>query len=104
MSPSSSASLALPQPKPAKRKKTSRDDVDEALLRSLKDIEEMRAKRAVDENDLFGKHVSAVLHRFTPRQQAQARLRIEQVLVDVEFPEETHAYNNMHYSANMTPF
>ena len=43
----------------------------------------------MDEKEIFGKHVSAVLRRFTPRQQAQARLCIEQVLVDIKFPEET---------------
>ena len=39
----------------------------------------------IDEQEIFGKHVSAILRRFTPSQQAQARLRIEQVLVDIEF-------------------
>ena len=42
----------------------------------------------IDEQEIFGKHVSAILRRFTPRQQAQARLRTEHVLVDIEFPEE----------------
>ena len=43
----------------------------------------------MDEQEIFGKHVSTVLHCFTPCQQAQACLCIEQVLVDIDFPDET---------------
>lgn len=71
--------------------------MDVALLKSLKDLEERRAKKQEqDEEELFGKHIAAVLHRFSPRQKAQARLRIEQVLIGVEFPDDTHTH--MQYS------
>ena len=70
--------------------------MDEAIIKSLKDLEERRTRREVDENESFGRHIGAVLRRFSPRQQAQARLRIEQVLIDVEFPDDAHT--PMHYS------
>ena len=65
--------------------------MDEAILKTLQKMEERRARRQdqVDEEQLFGQHVAAVLRRLTGRQKATARLRIEQVLIDVEFPEET---------------
>ena len=72
--------------------------MDEAILKSLKDLEERRTRREVDENESFGRHIGAVLRRFSPRQQAEARLRIEQVLIDVEFPDDAHT--PMHYSDN----
>ena len=103
-SPSASADLVpSPQPPSAKKKKMSLgEEVDVALLRSLKDLEERRARRhEQDEEELFGKHIAAVLRRFSPRQRAQARLRIEQVLIDVEFPDDTHTH--MQYS-DMTSF
>ena len=67
-----------------------------------KELRERPAARSavIDEQEIFAKHVSAILRRFTPRQQAQARLQIEQVLVDIEFPEEsaTPAYFTGRYS------
>ena len=99
-SASVSSALTSPlQPPPVKKKKATRgDDVDEAIIKSLKDLEERRTRREVGENESFGRHIGAVLRRFSPRQQAQARLRIEQVLIDVEFPDDAHT--PMHYSDN----
>ena len=42
----------------------------------------------LDEETHFGLQVAATIRRFNPRQKALAKLRIEQVLVDVEFPPE----------------
>ena len=47
-----------------------------------------RKKRQEDtDDDHFGRHVAAVLKRLPNRAKAIARLKIEQVLMDVEFPE-----------------
>ena len=50
----------------------------------LKDLHE---RREDDDSEFFSKHVGATIRRFNPRQRAQVKLRIQQVLVDVEFPE-----------------
>ena len=101
VSPSTSLSSTMTsppsQPPPSKKKKIDRGtDIDEAIVASLKELRERHVARSavIDEQVIFGKHFSAILRRFTPCQQAQARLRIEQVLVDIEFPEEaaTPAY------------
>ena len=42
----------------------------------------------MDEEELFGRHITAVLRRFPARQKATAKLKIEQILVDIEFPED----------------
>ena len=36
----------------------------------------------------FGKNVGETLHQMTPRQKAIAKARIQQVLLEVQFPEE----------------
>lgn len=78
---------------PAKRKKSSNklDEVDEALLKSLAGIQERRIARVeepkvMDAEGHFGEHVAATLRRFTPQQRAFAKLEIDRVLVNVEFP------------------
>ena len=63
----------------------------EYIVQSLKSIEDRRAQRQVvsdDEDVLFGRQIAATLHRLTSRQKAVAKLRIQQVLIDVEFPDE----------------
>ena len=62
------------------------DDVDEAILKSLKDLEEKRAQPHNTEEDLFSKQVAVVLKRLHPRQKAMAKFQIQQLLTDIEFP------------------
>ena len=69
-----------------KRKVTKSDEVDDYILRSLKDIEEKQAQRQDDEDELYGRQVAATIRRFTNREKALAKLRIQQVLLDIEFP------------------
>ena len=73
-----------------KKKKTSTDPIEEALLQHLHEEAEERRRRVVVEDtdgDHFGRHVSSVLKRLPGHARAMARLRIEQVLLDAEFPE-----------------
>ena len=50
---------------PSKRRKSGRgDDIEEAILQSLKDLEEAQARwyrREETDEDHFGKHVAAIL-------------------------------------------
>ena len=82
---------------PAKRRKSSKgDDVDLAILNTLKDIGEISKKQEnTDDDELFGCHVAAVLRRLNNWQKATARLRIEQTLLDVEFPQEDIHYTQL---------
>lgn len=77
------SSVMLRQPEAKKRKVNT---VDHAILKCLKHLDD-KQPRALDEEELFGMHIAAVLRRLTNRQKAMARLRIQQVLTDVEFPE-----------------
>ena len=64
------------------------DEVEDAFLQHLCEKAEDRKKRQEDtDDDHFGWHVAAVLKRLPNRAKAIARLKIEQVLMDVEFPE-----------------
>ena len=67
------------------------------IISSLKSISEKREQRRDDEDELFGRQVAATLRRLTSRQKAQAKLRIQQTLVDVEFPDEQLSASN-HFS------
>ena len=73
---------------PPVKKKRSCDEFDDALIRHLQEKAEARKKRQEEtEDDHFSRHVAGVLKRLPSRAKAIARLRIEQVLLDVEFPE-----------------
>lgn len=76
-------------PAPKKRKGTGRDDFEDAVLQHFKDRAEERRqnKREETDDDYFGLHVAAVLKKLPARSKALARLRIEQILLDAEFPE-----------------
>lgn len=52
------------------------------------------------ECELFGRQVGATLEQLNLRQKAQARLRIQHVLVDVEFPEP----DDSGYTGYSTPY
>ena len=43
-------------------------------------------QRQDDEDELYGRQVAATIRRFTNREKALAKLRIQQVLLDIEFP------------------
>ena len=71
--------------------------MDEYIIQSLKSLEERRAQRQVgqeDEDELFVRQVAATLRRLANRQKAMTKLRIQQFLVDAEFPDEPQAANN----------
>ena len=55
------------------------------IISSLRSIGDKRAQRQDEEDELFGRQVGATLRR---RQKSQAKLRIQQILMDVEFPDE----------------
>ena len=74
---------------PSKRKKArTEDDIEEVLVRNLKHLEE----RADDEEELFGKTVAATLRRFSLRQRAVAKMRIQTMLLDIEFPDDAYTH------------
>ena len=89
---------------PAKRKKISQkdDEIDELLKTELKEIQNRRIRREPNDSEgYFGQHVAATLRRFNDRQKAIAKLKIEQVLVTVEFPSDPYApaFYQPHYES-----
>ena len=84
------------EPISKRRRKTTSNDVDDALLllsktalerRLLKDKKEAE-KQALPRNPEtnYGLEVAETLNRFTPRQRSLAKLRIQQILFEIEFP------------------
>ena len=56
-----------------------------AIIQSLKDISERLSQAYVpDEDEMFSASVAAVLRQQHPHQKAMAKLRIQQVLMDIE--------------------
>lgn len=83
-----------------KKKRVRKDDIDELLVKSLNSLQEKKVKTVTnDEEGHFGQQVAATLRRYTPRQRALAKLRIQQVLTDVEFPPEFTSPGN-HFSTS----
>ena len=70
----------LHHPVQKKGKRGPVDEVDEAILKMLASTEN------TDDDKRFGKHISATLQRFSTKKKAQAKLQLEQVLVNIEFP------------------
>ena len=81
---------STPQQPPSKKMKDSNDDeIEVMILKSLKDMQERRVQRNMeDEEELFGRQIAATLRRLSNRQKASAKLSIQKVLIDVEFPED----------------
>lgn len=62
------------------------DDTDGLLVKSLNSLQEKKPKViSDDEEGHFGQQVAATLSHFTPRQRAIGKLRVQQVLTDIEF-------------------
>jgi hypothetical protein len=82
----SSSDLDSPvAPRPSGVKKRKISSVDHAIFKCLKHLDD-KQPRLLDEEELFGMHIAAVLRRLSNRQKAMARLKIQEVLTDVEFP------------------
>ena len=61
------------------------------LLRSLQDLQERRkSEPEIDAEGHYGRHVAATLRKLNPRQQAIAKLQIDQVLFNIEFPSDRY--------------
>ncbi|KAL5509869.1 hypothetical protein EMCRGX_G005308 [Ephydatia muelleri] len=70
------------------KRRAKADEIDE-LLKSLTTLQDNKMSKTeeCDEDGYFGQQIAATLRRFTPRQKAIAKLRMQQILVDTEFSE-----------------
>ena len=79
-----------------KRPRSSRDeDIDNAIIDGFHESRERWEKRVEGKTEQnpdihFGRDVGERLYRMTPRQKAIAKVRIQQVLLEVEFPSEQY--------------
>ena len=101
VTPSPSTSSRPPRPSPRelqhrKRPRSSQDeDIDTAIIEGFCESRERWEKRVKDKTEQnpdmhFGRDVGERLYRMTPRQKALAKVRIQQVLLEVEFPSEQY--------------
>ena len=91
--PSPAPSVNVPfsdgqEPPKKKTKNTKGNEMDDQIVRSLKYLQKRRPE-TFDEAGHFGQQVAGTLCRFTPRQMALAKLQIDQVLLNIEFPPES---------------
>ncbi|XP_019853020.1 PREDICTED: uncharacterized protein LOC109582617 [Amphimedon queenslandica] len=91
--PSSVASTSSSMQSPPIKKRKKVEDVDYAILESLKGIEASRMQAVKEDEELFGHHIAATLHRLSDKQKAICKLQMQQVLVNVEFPKEHEHYH-----------
>lgn len=82
----------------AKNKKKGRENiVEDAILRSLNDISERRESRreVVEvEEDFFARHtcMAAILRRLPQQKRALAKIRVQQMLFEIEFSDSEFGY------------
>ena len=92
-------------PVPPRRKKAKVDMVieeDKFLVKSLKEIQETACERRAQKEDMdtnFALEVAGRLKRLSPRQNAYMKLQIQQLLFNVEFPQDTDVpiYQNTYH-------
>ena len=75
------------------KENTASSSSSQLILKSLKALEETvqeQQKVIEDEDELFGKQVAMVMRRLSSKQKATAKLRIQQVFLDVEFPPDSN--------------
>lgn len=108
VSPSSEASPVTPlsqkrTPKSSIKKRGRDTEINELLISSLASAQAKKPK-VNDEEGYFGQVIAATIRRLTPRQKAMAKLRIQQVLTDIEFPPDyTPGVANNHFSTPPMP-
>ena len=61
--------------------------MDDLLIKNLKALEE--PTKVEDEEDLFGRQMVITLRRFPARERAKAKLKMQSLLVEIEFPDLT---------------
>ena len=77
-----------PPGSPPKKRKMVKDDFEETILLHFKErAEEKKQRRHETDDDHISRHVASMLKRLPNGAKAIARLRVEQLLLDVEFPE-----------------
>ena len=88
--PSSTTEHAAPQQRSNKRRRISRgEEMDDIICEGLRESRMRWEKKAVNPDMSFGRHVGDRLSKMTPHQKATAQVRIQQVLLEVEFPSES---------------
>ncbi len=72
-----------------RRPRDESDSIDLAIFEELRDSRKRREMRAETESNAamsFGRHVGERLNKMTPHLRAMAEVKIQQVLLDIEFP------------------
>lgn len=59
------------------------DDIDIAILKQLQDLDKVDV--APDEDDLYARSVAEQLKKLTPKARGMAKMKIQQVLYEVQF-------------------
>ena len=76
--------------KPANRQKIEVDAIEMEILCQLKEIATPSCSTETDDEDVaYSKAIALTIKRLGPQQKAQTKIRIQQLLYDIEFPTES---------------
>ena len=99
----SRCSTASPKsvPERSQKRKRNEDPLDELLLESIREMKEKRAaKIPPSKNTSFCMEIAQRLDRMSDRQSAMAKLKILQIITDMEYPPDPEQYSqSMPYSS-----
>lgn len=81
-------------PRP-RREQTKDEEVEDALLKTLRGVQE-KQQASTNPNHHFGLEVAERLQQLTPHQAALAKVKIQQIMLECEFPPESYPHSH-HY-------
>lgn len=71
----------------AKKRKAKQEDIDELLVKSLYSLQDSKKAKTeqMDEEEHYGQQIAHSLRRLNPRQKALAKIKIQELLFNIEF-------------------
>ena len=64
---------------------THADDIDVEILRQLKALDKKEAEHDLDEEGLYAQSIAGTLRKMTPEQRAMAKMKIQQILYEIQY-------------------
>ena len=92
-----------PATKRKRRRKGPEDELETSIVERLNSLDSKRAHVDSDEDGLFGRQIAATLRRFPYEKKAFAKLRLQQVMLEVELGGSGDGFSLFRESTHRSP-